>query len=389
MKPAVNSLVRILALWLMLETFIYLAASAEAPVPEAFLTPPASQERPIDLATLTSSPVVTFKFVKVNPLITSNLEHDFVIVNSGSAGINIDHLRSACGCTSAILNGSQTHVGGQLVDPGGKIAVHVKVDLGQFNSGHIVEPVWVYLSGQAKPALTLQIEGEIEKLVQFAPETIDFGRVQAGKRVTIMVTATFDPSFYNRGIIRVPLSNNPDINIDEVAKSDPLSEIDRKMKITYKVTLSASAKLGKFDETVVVRPPKSHLHISGAGLFRISGEVGGDISATPTLIAFGTVERAIGPVQIVRVNGISREALEGLSISTGSTYLTAHFKLIDSSTLAQSLSSSKDSNSASEGQLVIGLTSGAPAGPFVSDVSLRTDSGQTLVLHCYGVVSKN
>jgi hypothetical protein len=106
--------------------------------------------------------------------------HNFTFRNTGDAPATIAHVSSSCGCTVA-------NVSEKIIPPGKSGTIQSTFDTTDF-SGPVTKEVFVYLSGQQKPAYTLIIKGMIFEELVITPKQVNLGSVKAGVRKDVTMT---------------------------------------------------------------------------------------------------------------------------------------------------------------------------------------------------------
>lgn len=89
-------------------------------------------------------------------LITSS----FTLRNAGSAPVTLTRIELSCGCTTAVLSGTQTLP--VTVGAGQAVSISVSVNPGYVAPGAVRKTVWVYIANDADhPAALLEVVGTI------------------------------------------------------------------------------------------------------------------------------------------------------------------------------------------------------------------------------------
>ncbi len=84
-------------------------------------------------------------------------EHNFVIDNTGKDTLVILSTHPSCGCTAAIMEGSQS------IPPGGSSRLHVKFDANNKGEGPIIKTVTISSNSAMEPEKIVRIQGTIVK----------------------------------------------------------------------------------------------------------------------------------------------------------------------------------------------------------------------------------
>ena len=142
----------------------------------------------------------------------------------------------------------------------------------------------------------------------------------------------------------------------------------------YHVSLSPTAALGRITAHLAVVGKDPSLDDPGASAI-VTGEVRGRISATPEVIAFGSVTQGTARQQQVLLS-VPAELVAGLSVETSSPELTA--TLVPQRTAAR--------GNPDLVVVTVTLAEGTPAGPVEGTVIVHDSDGERLVMPVYGVV---
>ena len=108
--------------------------------------------------------------------------HNFVLSNIGDAPLNIDKVRSSCGCTAALLSA------GNLL-PGEKGELKASFDSDRFR-GQVSKTIYLYSNDPVSPVAQLKIKGEVLELFSLTPRQVNFGVVEPDQPVESKVSLT-------------------------------------------------------------------------------------------------------------------------------------------------------------------------------------------------------
>lgn len=299
-----------------------------------------------------------YDFGTVSVLDRGPIEHTFTLRNAGPGPVTLVHVQTSCGCTSAVLGGaSQPASEGdkaapgnkatpgdkapgavdgpaaasperpQTVAPGKDVQLRVSLDPSRLATGAVHKTVWVYSDGPVPP-LTLDITGTLRPGAAFSPVALDFGRVKAGDTHPLRLTVTLDPRLAALGAPRLAASDS-NIQIKPVEDKNQAVNDTGAVRV-FEVSLAARPHLGVLDGTVSLVPaslpadPKGFDPRAFAGSdVAVTGEVTGNLTATPSTVAFGVVPAGQEATQKVVLAGPSLSA-DQVKASCGSPYLTAH-----------------------------------------------------------------
>jgi len=106
--------------------------------------------------------------------------HVFTFVNSGDEVLQIDRVRSSCGCTAVLLSE-------KTIPPGGTGEIKANFDSSRFR-GDVSKTIYVYSNDPVQPTKQLSIKGSVLEKVSVTPAQVNFGSVQAKSEVSWRVT---------------------------------------------------------------------------------------------------------------------------------------------------------------------------------------------------------
>ena len=312
--------------------------------------------------------------------------------NVGTRVIEIAQLESSCGCTTAMLPAAGGVPQTRLA-PGAKIALRITLHSETLKPGLLRKWVWVRGVHQAQPLVTLAITATVQAPATFTPATLDFGRVPAGEKRSLRLTAT-TPS----GQTNIPLwhlvSANPDVRVEpEMAQSDASSRQNTSGTITrtFLVTLAPDAFLGRIEGAlrlvagssdspmgrVAASSPAGDAETGNGLSVPLAGEVIGSLSALPRVLVLGSTPAGKAVTRQVILQGDTPDALQGLEVSCASPSVSA--RLLPAANAPANVP-------ATTIPLTIMLADTAPAGGFQTDVIVTTRAGQRLRIIVLGSV---
>lgn len=105
-------------------------------------------------------PDATYDFGEV--LEGAEVEHDFVVKNTGKGVLQIDQVRPSCGCTVASYD--------QAIQPGNEGRVHLKLHLKGFQ-GNVKKTATVFTNDPVESRAVLTLQGTIKAIVEVRPST--------------------------------------------------------------------------------------------------------------------------------------------------------------------------------------------------------------------------
>ena len=105
--------------------------------------------------------------------------HVFEFVNEGDETLNIDRVRSSCGCTAALVSE-------KIIPPGGKGELQANFDSTRFRNA-VSKTIYLYSNDPVRPVMQFFIKGTVLETVSVEPKQINFGAVEAEKPVSTSV----------------------------------------------------------------------------------------------------------------------------------------------------------------------------------------------------------
>jgi len=306
---------------------------------------------------------------------TAPFAHDFVLRNTTSAPVIIDHDRVGCGCTTLALNAAG--VSRTLpckVAPGEQITIHMSLDPAMIYAGPSNKIAWLFIPGQDDPAMTMVISVNCIGAVSADPTNLDFGNLPAGTTQTQTIKVTAIKNLYN-GSLPVPVSSSPDALVVVGETPDVPSFDGAVVTRTYNVTIPTNAHIGMLGATIKVpAPAKTDDPIT---IF-VRADILGDLSCQPGAVVYGSVNRGTTNDFKVVITGTTAQALDGLTTVCGIPDLKA--------TIIPSTGSTGANASKPTCTLDVVYTP-SKSGPLQSDVAVTTKGGQTLDIPVWGYVN--
>lgn len=110
------------------------------------------------------------------------VEHTFRFRNAGEAPLNVEKVRSSCGCTAALLSATQ-------IPPGGTGEIRTTFDSGRFR-GAVVKTVYLYVNDPQQPVAQFHLRGTVKPELVMDPAQIDLGKLIPGRSAEARVTLT-------------------------------------------------------------------------------------------------------------------------------------------------------------------------------------------------------
>jgi hypothetical protein len=194
----------------------------------------------------------------------AEVEHDYVVKNTGTATLTITGVRTSCGCTIAHFD--------KEIRPGGEGKVALKVNLKGFQ-GKISKTAAVSSNDPQNPEVTLKIDGTVVALIDVKPTSnvIFRGMADQTPETVLDLEATSVP--FHISSTETNLSGNISYKLETVE--------DGKQ---YRIRLLNQTKKGNYAgyiKLITDLQQKPELFI------RVSGFIEGEISVKPQTILIG------------------------------------------------------------------------------------------------------
>ena len=380
-------------------------ASPTLPVNSLPITIPVIRPRAVPFAGLRVAPTAGVQtaapnqgqhdFGTVSALDTPSIEQTFLLSNSTPTPLVLDRFQPSCHCTTVTVEGTSTGAVMPTLLPGKTLTVHVRVSLADLAPGPLLKTVLVYTRGDSQPAAVLTLTGELKPAVTLSPNLLDFGQVALGHPQTLPVTATLDARLTDNGTLPILASTNPNIRIspqpEVISRLKTGAQISSKQSTstalvgsrrrTYLVTLSPSAAgpiTGSLSLVSSGRDPKATSALAGASVLLL-GQVTGDLSAQPPVLAFGTVRLGQGTARQIVLTGKDPADVTAPKITSGNSYVSAKLTAAPLFTGGQLQTSSR--------VLEVTLAANAPLGLLQTQLKIFLPNGQCLLVPVSAFVS--
>jgi hypothetical protein len=139
----------------------------------------------------------TFDFGEV--LQGQTVQHTFRFSNDGNEPLQIEKVKSSCGCTAALVSAKS-------LAPSEAGKVQANFDSTRFR-GAVTKTISLYSNDPGQPVMKLYIKGNIRLPLSVVPSRINLGQVEIGK------TAATKMTLENHG--------DADLRLDEIQTSSP------------------------------------------------------------------------------------------------------------------------------------------------------------------------
>ncbi len=227
------------------------------------------------------------------------VEHIFKFVNRGTSDLEINKVKTSCGCTAAILSD-------KIIPPGETGEIKTTFSTGSYR-GKAKKSITVKSNDPKNLSYMLTISGEITELITTDPKRINFGSVYAGVETEKAITVKSDTDF----------------KINKVTPSTPslttsITEVNPNMYV-INVTSKGSSKIGRFSGAINVETDNS---LQPKVTIPIFGEITGDITTYPSKIYYGNLKKGEERVQKIFVK-LNKDNIEISGVKVTPDYLSA------------------------------------------------------------------
>lgn len=110
------------------------------------------------------------------------VEHTFSFENTGDAPLNVEKVRTSCGCTAALLSA-------EVIGPGERGGVRTTFDSARFR-GDVIKTIYLYTDDPLRPVTQLYLRGNVQPEIMQDPERVDLGHLQPEVEKEVLVTLT-------------------------------------------------------------------------------------------------------------------------------------------------------------------------------------------------------
>jgi len=201
------------------------------------------------------------------------VNHLFRFTNQGTRDLRIESVKTACGCTAAVISS-------EVIAPGKEGTISATFDTTKF-FGEKVKEITVHSNDPLQPIVTLTLQGAIAVEVEVEPAQLYLGKVRRGAGATHTVELLSDAS--------------KQISITNVTTESPLvsvqtEELEKNGKKGKKllVTLRKDAPLGRVSTEINVTTTSQKRPSLTIPVF---GQIEGDLVVAPSQVSFGVVRK--------------------------------------------------------------------------------------------------
>jgi hypothetical protein len=107
------------------------------------------------------------------------VEHEFVMENTGTGPLIIEHVKTGCGCTTADYD--------MVIPPGGSGKISVKANTRGYGGSRFLRDILVSTNDPANKQVALQISGQVDHFAEINPKSV-FLQGKAGEAIQAKVT---------------------------------------------------------------------------------------------------------------------------------------------------------------------------------------------------------
>ena len=206
----------------------------------------------------------------------ARVDHTFRVPNRGGALLRIDHVKSSCGCTVAVLSDRD-------VPPGGEARVAVSLDTTRL-AGRTTKTVNVYTNDPDAPVVGLSLAGQVVADLVLTPEPLYLGHIRRGEEIRREVIVTSGRPGETYAALRVE-PTSPHVH----ARLEPRSDGPGQRLV---VELDQDMVLGRFDEQLTLHTTSPREPVLSLPVF---GSVEGDVVVLPPQVTFGVTRGGAAP----------------------------------------------------------------------------------------------
>jgi hypothetical protein len=171
--------------------------------------------------------------------------HVFRFSNSGDAPLNIERVRSSCGCTVPRLSA-------EVLAPGDVGEVEAVFDSRRFN-GQVVKTIYLYTNDPLHDVVQLSLRGKVNKIIAADPPRVDFGVMKSGEK--------------RQTEVRLANNGSEAIELGDVTVSNPAVEaelqsnvIEPESSVILNLSVVPDQEQGRLSGYVII--PTSHQSIT-------------------------------------------------------------------------------------------------------------------------------
>lgn len=280
------------------------------------------------------------------------VKHIFRLKNVGTAPLNINGVRTSCGCTAAQPTKKQ-------LLPGEESDITVTFDT-RTDHGPATRTITVFTNDQSHQQLDLTMRGDVKVQVAANPSLVIFERVKRGTEQSQQVTVTDE----------MP---DRDFKIDAIKNASPYIKVTsqslpgNQRRALLNITLVNTAPAGPIADLVKVNTTRTPVEIP------ISGTVLGDLNLNPPQVSFGIVPHHSSALRFVRLTNSGDHPVRVTGISSNNASVVAGVEPI---------------KTGREYKITVQLAPNTPDGVLRGNLAIKTDDPhqQDVQVPFYGIV---
>ncbi|MGB8684923.1 MAG: DUF1573 domain-containing protein [Candidatus Binatus sp.] len=281
------------------------------------------------------------------------VKHTFTIKNVGQGYLDIQGVKTSCGCTTG--DPSKMHVA-----PGDTTDIAVAFDT-HFQKGHQVRTITVATNDPNNPQVAMTMQGIVKRQVEAVPGEVAFGDLKRGTEETKeLLVNDLNPA---RGTFSVgPVSNS-----NSSIKVEQLKRPDGKPGALIRVSLLKTMPVGPFDDSIKITTNRVPLQVD------VFGTVTGDLNIDPAQVSFGIVPHGQDIVRIFKVSNQGPHPIKVLDVASSTPAVGA---------VAEPVTPGK------EYKVTVTLRHSTPEGQLRGNLTIKTDDPDqaTLNVPFYAIV---
>jgi hypothetical protein len=248
--------------------------------------------------------------------------HVFKLRNVGKGTLNIETVRSTCGCIATLLSSKE-------VPPQGTAEVKVTFRSGIYED-EIRRTVYVHSDDPDEPIVKLAVKARIWSAVSLEPERLHFGKIEIGETATgkvkvypkekgLKITEVESSSEYLSA--KLSKLTEEDKKDEEIAK-DAL----KKNGWILEVTLSREAEIGSLYGSIRLHTNNPRNSIVSVP---VQAYIIGEITLRPQVFGFGTVKKGATASREITVTKSREKTLEILKVESDLPWLLTDVKVLE------------------------------------------------------------
>jgi hypothetical protein len=248
--------------------------------------------------------------------------HVFKLKNVGKGVLNIERVRSTCGCIATLLSSKE-------VPPQGTAEVKITFRSGIFED-EIRKTVYVHSDDPDEPIVKLSVKAKVWSAVSLEPERLHFGRIEIGETATGKVKVY--PKEKGLKITKVEsLSEYLSAKLSKFTEEDKKDEEIAKDALKkngwmLEVTLSREAEIGNLYGSIRLHtnnPKNSIVSVP------VQAYIIGEITLRPQVFGFGTVKKGATESREITVTKSREKTLAILKVESDLPWLLTDVKVLE------------------------------------------------------------